>query len=127
MLQNPVMQEFRPQSHYTEGTLFYFLHIQAGWNVVTIGRTEKQGVRNTLRLPHTFSLGLNFSYQQFTSDNNLGDKIGLKGWLKGGRTKVLLVFYLLFTEKYVVVKDKGKTIVQAPENEQIKVIIAEGH
>ena len=32
----------------------------------------------------------NSSYQQFTSDNNSGDKISLKGWLKGGRTKVFI-------------------------------------
>lgn len=54
--------------------------------------------------------------------------MGLRvAWLEGGRTKVLLLFYLLFTEKYLVVKDKVKTIVWAPEKEQIKVIIVVGH
>lgn len=43
------------------------------------------------------------------------------------RTKVLWVFYLLFTKKCLVVKGRDKTVVSAPENEEINIIIAEGH
>lgn len=44
-----------------------------------------------------------------------------------GEQSFLLVFYLLCTKKCLIMKDKHKTIVSPPENEQIKVIIAEGH
>lgn len=47
------------------------------------------------------------------------------GW-KGGTTKVLLVFCLLFTKKCLVVKDKDKTMASAPENEQMKALIVGG-
>jgi hypothetical protein len=56
--------------------------------------------------------------------------MGLQGCLAGGREgeqRFCCSFYLLFTEKYLVVKDKDKTIVWALENEQIKVIIAGRH
>ena len=78
-------------------------------------------MRTTLQITlPSASEPFNFSYQQFTSDNNSGDKMGLRGQLQGASTKILLVFYLLLTKRWLVVKDKDKTIVSAPESEQIK-------
>lgn len=47
------------------------------------------------------------------------------GVAEGRENKGFIGLLSLFTKKCSAVKDKGKTIVTAPENEQIKVIIVE--